>query len=70
MSTGKWQVLWSPSQHDKFITFANEICLYKVTRSQVKCDTKHLETDCLVEQLFLTLSHLHLQFLTLFCLLC
>lgn len=34
MSAGKWQVLWSPSQHDKFITFANEICLYKVTRSQ------------------------------------
>lgn len=34
MSTAKWQVLWSPSQHDKFITFGNEICLYKVTRSQ------------------------------------
>ncbi|XP_078376457.1 GATOR2 complex protein MIOS-B-like isoform X2 [Oculina patagonica] len=34
MSTGKWQVLWSPNQHDKFITFGNEICLYKVTKSQ------------------------------------
>ena len=35
MSTGKWQVLWSPNQQDKFITYGNEICLYKVTRSQV-----------------------------------
>lgn len=34
MSTGKWQVLWSPNQQDKFITYGNEICLYKVTRSQ------------------------------------
>lgn len=34
MSTANWQVLWSPNQHDKFITFGSEICLYKVTRSQ------------------------------------
>lgn len=34
MSSGNWQVLWSPSQQDKFITFGNEICLYKVTGSQ------------------------------------
>nr|XP_058964529.1 GATOR complex protein MIOS-like [Pocillopora verrucosa] len=53
MSTANWQVLWSPNQHDKFITFGSEICLYKVSRSQespptaagVRSQVMHLSGD-------------------------
>ena len=66
MSTGKWQVLWSPNQQDKFITYGNEICLYKVTRSQViwqiiYFEKKEYHTGC--GSLSLTLASYFMQLL-------